>query len=89
VIDVNYSMLLRRPWLKDAAITHDWGNNTMTMHGNGMVKTIVVIKHLGGEVKHPKMFLCYNYHNGIIDEEENIIFAIEPKLFSIGNINLL
>jgi hypothetical protein len=26
---------------------------------------------------------------GIIDEEEDIIFATEPKLFSIGTISLL
>ncbi len=35
------------------------------------------------------MLLCYNYQNGIIDEEEDNIFATEPKLFSIGTINLL
>jgi hypothetical protein len=34
------------------------------------------------------MLLCYNYQNGIIDEEEDIIFAIEPRLFSIGIISL-
>jgi hypothetical protein len=41
-----------------------------------MVKSIVVIKHLGAEVKQPKVLLCYNYHNGITDEEEDIIFVI-------------
>jgi hypothetical protein len=35
------------------------------------------------------VLLCYNYQNGIIDEEEDNIFATEPKLFSIGTINLL
>jgi hypothetical protein len=25
VIDVSYSMLLGRPWLRDAKVTHDWG----------------------------------------------------------------
>jgi hypothetical protein len=44
---------------------------------------------LGGEVKRPELLLCYNYQNGIIDEEEDIIFAIEPELFSIGIISLL
>ncbi len=34
------------------------------------------------------MLLCYNYQNGIIDEED-IIFATKPKLFSIGIISLL
>jgi len=44
---------------------------------------------LGGEVRKPKMLLCYDYQNGITNEKEDIIFAIEPKLFSIGTINLL
>ncbi len=44
VINANYPMLLKRPWLKDAKITHDWGNNTMTIQRNGMVRTIVVTK---------------------------------------------
>jgi len=43
---------------------------------------------LGSEVKKPKMLLCYNYQNGITDEEKDIIFATKPKLFSIGIINL-
>jgi hypothetical protein len=34
------------------------------------------------------VLLCYNYQNGIIDEEEDIIFATEPELFSIGTISL-
>jgi hypothetical protein len=35
------------------------------------------------------MLLCYDYQNGITIEEEDIIFVIEPKLFSIGIISLL
>ncbi len=57
--------------MRNAIIAHDWGNNTMTMQGNGMVRTIVVIKHLGAKVKQPKMLLCYDYQNGIIDEEKD------------------
>jgi hypothetical protein len=41
---------------------------------------------LGGEVRRPKVLLWYGYQNGITDEEEDIIFAIKPKLFSIGTI---
>jgi len=33
------------------------------------------------------VLLCYDYQNGIINEED-IMFAIEPKLFSIGIISL-
>jgi hypothetical protein len=43
---------------------------------------------LGSEVRRPKVLLCYDYHNGITDEEENIIFVTELTLFSIGTINL-
>jgi hypothetical protein len=43
---------------------------------------------LGSEVRIPKVLLCYKYQNGMIDEED-IIFAIELQLFSIGTINLL
>jgi len=42
---------------------------------------------LGGEVRRPKVLLCYNYQNGIIDEED-IMFVIELKLFLIGMISL-
>jgi hypothetical protein len=75
VIDASYSMLLGRPSLRDAKIAHDLGNNTMTIRKNGMVRTMVVTKPLGTKVKRPKMLLCYNYYNGIIDEEEDIIFV--------------
>jgi hypothetical protein len=47
----------------------------MTIQGNGIVKTIVVSKHLGTKMKRPKMLLCHNYENGITDEEEDIKFA--------------
>jgi hypothetical protein len=51
VVDVGYSMLLGRPWFKDAEITHDWANNIMMIQGNGMVRTIVMTKHLRIRVK--------------------------------------
>jgi hypothetical protein len=34
------------------------------------------------------MLLCYDYQNGITNEEEDIIFATKPKLFSMGTISL-
>jgi hypothetical protein len=35
------------------------------------------------------VLLCYDYQNGIIDEEEGNIFATKPNLFPIGTISLL
>ncbi len=89
VVDFSYSMLLGRPWLRDVKVAHDWGNNIVTIQGNGTIKTIIITKHFGGEVRRPKVLLCYNYQNGITNEEEAIIFVTKPTLFSIGTISLL
>ncbi len=48
-----------------------------------------MIKHLGINLKRPEVLLCFNYQNGIIDEEEDPMFANEPELFSIGTISLI
>jgi len=82
-------MLLGRPWLRDVKMAHDYGNNIVTIQGNGIVTTIIITKHLGGEVRRPKVLLCYDYQNRITNEEEDVIFTIKPELFSIGIINLL
>ncbi len=51
VVDSNYSMLLGRPWLRDVKVAHDhWGSNIVTIQGNGTIRTIIVTKHLGGEI---------------------------------------
>ncbi len=48
---------------------HDWGNNTNTIQGAGIVKTIYVTKKLGAPTKRPKVLVCYEFHYGIFDEE--------------------
>jgi hypothetical protein len=63
-------MLLNKPWFKDAKVTHDWGNNMIIIQGNGIVKTITMTKHLGINLKKPKVLLCFDYQNGITYEEE-------------------
>ncbi len=70
-------------------MAHDWGNNIITIQRNGIVQTITVTKHVGSKVRKPKVLLCYDYQNGIIEEEEDIIFAIKFEFFSIGTISLL
>jgi hypothetical protein len=44
-ININYSMLLGRPWLRDARVAHDWGNNIVTIQGNGTIITTMLTKH--------------------------------------------
>lgn len=50
------------------------------IQGNGTITIIVVTKHLGNNVERSQVLLCYDFYNGI-DEEENVMFVIEFKLF--------
>ncbi len=34
----------------------------------------------------PQVFICYDLMEGLTNEEEDLIFEIEPELFSIGTI---
>ncbi len=40
VIDFSFYVLLGGPWFRDAKVTHDWGNNVITIQGNGTIKVI-------------------------------------------------
>jgi hypothetical protein len=44
VLNSTHSMLLGRPWLKDAKIVHDWGINTIIIQETSIVKTILITK---------------------------------------------
>lgn len=74
VLDANYSILLNRPRVRDAKVSHDWGTNLITNEDKGIVISIVVIKRLDGTIKH-EVLLCHDFVNGIINEEENILFV--------------
>jgi len=41
VLNSSYSMLLKHPYLCNAKVTHDWGNNLITINKISMVQTIV------------------------------------------------
>jgi hypothetical protein len=86
VVDSNYAMLLGRPWLKDAKVTHNWGNNVIIVQNNQTIRTKLVNKKLGVETKRSQVLVCYDLLEGLTYEEEDLIFEIEPKLFSIGTI---
>jgi hypothetical protein len=88
VVDSSYSMLLGRPWLRDGKVTHDWGNNVITIQGNGIVRTILVNNKLGVETRRPQVFICYDLLERLTYEEEDMIFETKPKLLSIGTITI-
>jgi hypothetical protein len=64
VVDSNYYMLLGRPWLRDAKVTHDWGNNVIIVQGNGTIVTISVNKKLGAKTRTLQIFVCYDLMEG-------------------------
>ncbi len=89
VVDFNYFMLLGRPCLKDAKVTHDWGNNVIIVQGNGTIKTISINRKLGAKTRRPQVLVYYDLMEGLGDEEEDLIFEIELEFFSISTITLM
>ncbi len=89
VLDGSYSMLFGLPWLKNAKVIHNWGKNLITIEGNGVIRMIPITKHLDANIKRPEVFLCYDFANGITNEEEEIFLHAKPKLFNIRTITLL
>jgi hypothetical protein len=61
--------------------SHNWGINIITMQGIGTIRTIFVTKKLGGQTKQPKVLVCYDFHFGIFDEEEDMMFVTKLNLF--------
>jgi len=60
----------------------------ITIQCNGTIKIILVNKNLGVETKRPQILVCYDMMEGLIDEEEDLIFETELELFSIGTITI-
>jgi hypothetical protein len=81
-------MLLGHPWLKDAKVFRDWGNNNIIIQGVDIVRTIHGTKKLGAPTKRPEIFVCYDLHSSIFDKEKDLMFAIERGLFSRGSIGV-
>ncbi len=53
VVEFSSSILLGRPWFRDAKVTHDWANNMITIRSNGTIRTISINKKLGAKTKRP------------------------------------
>jgi hypothetical protein len=67
---------------------HNWGNNLINIEANGIVHTITLTKHLDNNTKRLELLLCYDFVNGITDEEKYVLLAVELDLFGICTIIL-
>jgi hypothetical protein len=80
VVDSNYFMLLGRPWLKDAKVTHDRGSNVINVQGYGIIRIILINKKLGTKTKRPQVHVYYDLLEGLIDEKEDSKFHLITNL---------
>jgi hypothetical protein len=58
VLNFNYSMLLGRPWLRDAITSHDWGTNIIIIQGINTIRTIPITRKLGVQTKRQEILIC-------------------------------
>jgi hypothetical protein len=56
-------------------MSHYWGNNIIIIEGTRTVKTIFVTKKLETPTKRLEVSVCCDFHYGIFDEEEDLMFA--------------
>ncbi len=54
--------------------------------GYNIIKTITITKHLGNDIKRPKIIVCYDFQLRITNNEKDIMFMAKLKPFSIGTI---
>ena len=78
-IKLDYSMLLGRPWLRNAKVIHDWANDQVQIMGNGTVKAVKINRQLGYEAMTSHALVCYNFAEGITDDEETILLVADPS----------
>ena len=86
-IKSDYSMLLGRPWLRNAKVIHNWANDQVQSMGNGPVKTVKINREFGYEAVTPHALVCYNFAEGITDDEETVLLAADPTLQPVGTID--
>ena len=86
-IKSDYSLLIGRPWLRNAKVIHDWANDQVQIMGNRTIKTVTINRQLGYEAVTPHALVCYNFAKGITNDEETILLAADPTLQPVGTID--
>jgi len=62
-------------------VFHDWGYDIIIIQKMGIVKTLLVIKKLVIPTKWLEVLMCYDFHYGTFNEEEDLMFATKLWLF--------
>ncbi len=70
--------------MKDVKVSYDWGTNIITIQGTCTIQGILLVTKKLVQTKRPKILICYDFHFGILDEEEDMMFTTKLDLFSIS-----
>ncbi len=54
--------------------------------GYNIIFKTTITKHLGNDIKRPKIIVCYDFQLRITNDEKDIMFMAKLKLSSIGTI---
>jgi hypothetical protein len=85
----SYSLLLGRPWLKDAQAQRDWPLNKLTItQGENKVEISTHRIPALSPAKRPLHWEDYDWEMGLSYEEETIVYETFPKLLPMGDFDL-
>ena len=85
----SYSLLLGRPWLKEAQAQHDWPLNKLTLtQGGNKVEVSTRRTPALSPAKRPLHWEDYDWEMGLSDEEEAIVYEAFPELLPMGDFDL-
>ena len=85
----SYSLLLGKPWLKEAQAQHDWPLNKLTLTQGGSKVVLSTQRTLAlPPDKRPLHWEDYDWEMGLSDEEEAIVYEAFPELLPMGDFDI-
>lgn len=78
-----------QPWLVAPKVTHDRGSHKVIINGDGTVQTISVKPWIGPRGQLPEVRLCYNFVEGLTNQEVSIYVESKRDLLPIRKFTLL
>jgi hypothetical protein len=85
----SYSLLLGRPWLKEAQAQHDWPLNKLTLtQGGNKVEISTQRTPALSPARRPLNWEDYDWEMGLTDEEEAVVYEAFPELLPLGDFDL-
>ncbi len=83
-----YSMLLERPWLKQAKVHHNQGNNTFIITSKGIMVMLNTIKRVNIKSSQLPKILDneFDQEEGFFEQKQEKLYITIPKLWPIKKV---